>query len=79
MKIVGHFEDGKVVFDVPPPYADGTPANVQVQLPPRIPGQPRDESHEQWFARLKAFCESHPFRQIEIDDNRDSLYDRNSE
>jgi len=77
MKIAGHFEDGKVVFDVPPPYADGTPANVEANTKPfETPKKCStiDETAEEWIARLKSWIAKQPVRNIDFDDSRDSIY-----
>jgi hypothetical protein len=43
------------------------------------PGPPPGETAEEWIARLRAWAESHPKRDIEIDDDRGSIYDRSCE
>ena len=43
------------------------------------PGPPPGETAEEWIKRFRAWCESHPKRDIEIDDDRGSIYDRSTE
>ena len=43
------------------------------------PGPPPGETAEQWIARFSAWTESHPKRDIVIDDDRGSIYDRSCE
>lgn len=40
---------------------------------------PAGETAEEWIKRLRAWAESHPKRDIEIDDDRGSIYDRSCE
>ena len=40
---------------------------------PTRPGPP-EETPEQWVARFRAWCESHPKRDVLIDDDRESIY-----
>lgn len=40
---------------------------------------PTGEAAEDWIKRLRAWAESHPKRDIEIDDDRGSIYDRSCE
>jgi hypothetical protein len=42
-------------------------------------GPPPNETPEEWFARLKAWAESHPRQATVADDSRDSIYDREGE
>lgn len=37
-------------------------------------GPPLEETAEEWFRRLVAWTESHPKREIEIDDSRETIY-----
>ncbi len=39
----------------------------------------REETAEEWIARLVAWVESHPKRVIEIDDSRESIYEGRGE
>lgn len=57
----------------PPPPQPATPASTY------WPGPPPGETAEEWIARLRAWSESHPKRDIEIDDDRGSIYDRSCE
>ena len=43
------------------------------------PGPPPGETAEEWIARMRAWSESHPKRDIVIDDDRGSIYDRSTE
>ncbi len=39
----------------------------------------REETAQEWIARLRVWTESHPRRQIEIDDSRESIYEGRGE
>lgn len=40
---------------------------------------PRTETAEEWIARLREWAESHPKREIVIDDSRESIYEGRGE
>ena len=39
-----------------------------------VPKPPRDEPYEAWERRLDTWMNSHPVREVTIDDSRESLY-----
>lgn len=45
----------------------------------RSNGPPPGETHEEWFRRLLAWTESHPPIGVEIDDDRESIYEGRGE
>ncbi|MBY0514399.1 MAG: hypothetical protein K2P78_10860 [Gemmataceae bacterium] len=47
--------------------------------PPYWPGPPQGETAEEWVTRFRTWAASHPKRDIVIDDDRDSIYDRSCE
>jgi hypothetical protein len=46
---------------------------------PYWPGPPPGETAEEWIARLRAWAESHPKRDIVIDDSRETIYEGRGE
>jgi hypothetical protein len=78
MKIVGHFVNGKVVFDTPPPIREGSVVDVELPSLEQTlcwSDPPDNETAEEWIARVNKWVESLPVRDIEFDDSRDSIYD----
>jgi hypothetical protein len=57
------------------------PAAPQPAVPQSTywPGPPPGETAEEWIARWRAWCESHPKRDIEIDDSRETIYEGRGE
>ena len=54
---------------------------AQPPAPPSTywPGPPPGETAEEWIARLRAWSEGHPKRDIEIDDSRETIYEGRGE
>jgi hypothetical protein len=77
MSFPGHIENGTVVFDSPPPFANGTPVTVDAVVSPEHHSRTdtqSGETAEEWIARLKGWISKQPVREIEFDDSRESIY-----
>ena len=73
MSFQGHVENGTVVFDTPvPPFPDGTPVNVEAVIT-GDQKETREETADDWIAKLQAIAAAQPICDWHVDDSRESI------